>query len=206
MWLDLHFADEIGIEQLLQLVGELESIITCMFPSESRGGGGQKRIRMSDFDDRLKKAISRGQKSRDAEGAAAGQKQSTAEELRSLHSQLRLALSDHIEGCLKKLSDHFPGFEYSTVVNEDGWGARITRDDINLNHGTNRNLNSRLEMLIRPFSDAHIIEITTKGTIRNKESVNRSNFRFLSEATEEGLKEVIDIIVLEFAQHYSAAG
>ncbi|HIE99236.1 MAG TPA: hypothetical protein EYG03_29020 [Planctomycetes bacterium] len=161
---------------------------------------------MSDFDERLQKAINRGQKSRDAEGEAAGQKQASEEDLRSLHSELRLALSDHIEGCLKKLCDHFPGFEYSTVVNEDGWGARITRDDINLNRGTNRNLYSRLEMLIRPFSDTHILEITTKGTIRNKESLNRSNYRFLSEATEEGLMEVIDTIILEFAQQYSATG
>ena len=161
---------------------------------------------MPDFDERLQKAISRGQKSRDAEGEAAGQKQASEEDLRSLHSQLRLALSDHIEGCLKKLCDHFPGFEYSTVVNEDGWGARITRDDINLVRGSNRNLYSRLEMLIRPFSDTHILEVATKGTIRNKESLNRSNYRFLSEATEEGLREVIDTIILEFAQQYSAAG
>ncbi len=177
-----------------------------LLPSTSRGRGLLKKTRMSDFDERLQKAINRGQKSRDAEGEAAGQKQASEEDLRSLHSELRLALSDHIEGCLKKLCDHFPGFEYSTVVNEDGWGARITRDDINLNRGTNRNLYSRLEMLIRPFSDTHILEITTKGTIRNKESLNRSNYRFLSEATEEGLMEVIDTIILEFAQQYSATG
>ena len=64
---------------------------------------------------------------------------------------------------------------------------------------------AELEMLIKPFSDAHILEVSTKGTIRNKESVNRSNFRFLREATEEGLTEVIDGIVLEFAEHYAAS-
>ena len=161
---------------------------------------------MSSFDDRLKKAIDRGQKSRDAEGQAAGKQQSTKEELRSLHSSLRLAVSEHIEECLRKLCDHFPGFEYSTVMNEDGWGARIVRDDINLQQGVNRNLYSRLEMLVKSFSEAHIIEVTTKGTIRNKESLNRNNFKFLHEATEEGIVEIVDNLVIEFAQQYSANG
>ena len=161
---------------------------------------------MSDFDERLQKAIGRGQKSREAQGQADGEVQATVEELRSRHSELRLSLSEHIEGCLRKLCDHFPGFDFSTIVNEDGWGARITRDDINLRGGTNRNLYSRLEMLVKPFSDAHILEINTKGTIRNRESLNRSNYRLLSEATEEGLIEVIDGLVLEFAEQYSAIG
>jgi hypothetical protein len=161
---------------------------------------------MSEFEERLQKAINRGRRTREAEGAEIGKQQATEEDLRSQHSSLRLALSDHIEECLRKLSDHFPGFEYSTVVNEDGWGARITRDDINLTAGTNRSLYSRLEMLIKPFSDAHILELSTKGTIRNRESLNRSNFRFLHEATVDGFREVIDGLVLEFAEQYSAQG
>ncbi|MEZ6123622.1 MAG: hypothetical protein R3C49_10640 [Planctomycetaceae bacterium] len=161
---------------------------------------------MTDFDERLQKAISRGQKSRDAKGHAVGQKQSTTEELRSLHAELKLALSEHIENCLRKLCDHFPGFDFSTIVNEEGWGARITRDDINLNRGSQRNLYSRLEMLVKPFSDAHIVEIHTRGTIRNRESLNRNNYRFLNDASVDSLKEVIDTLVLEFAELYSAQG
>lgn len=161
---------------------------------------------MSDFDERLRKAIDRGHKTRESEGEAAGQQKASEEELRSLHSKLKLSVSEHIESCLKKLCDHFPGFEYSTVMNEDGWGARITRDDINLRGGTNRNLYSRLEMLVKPFSSAHILEVSTKGTIRNKESLNRNNFRFLADVTEEGLIEIVDNLVIEFAQQYSANG
>ena len=159
---------------------------------------------MTDFDERLKKAIDRGQKTRAAEGQVADQKQTTEEELRRVHSQLRLSLSEHIEGCLRKLCDHFPGFDFTTVMNDTGWGARISRDDLNLNRGNQRNLYSRLEMLVKPFNDTHIVEISTKGTIRNRESLNRNNFRFLSEANEQGLKDVIDGIVLEFAEQYSA--
>ena len=161
---------------------------------------------MSDFDKRLQNAINRGQKSREEKGNAAGEQKASAEDLRNRHSQLRITLSEHIEGCLKKLTDHFPGFEYSTVMNEDGWGARITRDDINLNAGTNRNLYSRLEMLVKPFSDTHIIEVATKGTIRNKESLNRTNFRFIAEADDTELVGIIDNLVVEFAEKYSAEG
>ncbi len=162
---------------------------------------------MSDFDERLQKAIGRGQKARDAQGEAAGAKKASVEDLRTLHSQLRISLSEHIENGLRKLCDHFPGFDFSTIVNnQDGWGARITRDDINLRGGTNRNLYSRLEMVVKPFSDAQILDLATKGTIRNKESLNRSNYRLLADATEEDLKEIIDNLVLEFAEQYSANG
>jgi len=161
---------------------------------------------MSEFEDRLQRAIHRGHSAREEEGRKAGEQQATEEQLKSRHSELRLALSDHIEVCLRRLCDHFPGFEFSTVVNEDGWGARITRDDVNMRAGTSNNLYSRLEMLIRPWSDTHILELTTKGTIRNKESLNRTNFRFLHEATIEGFSEVIDGLALEFAELYAAQG
>lgn len=160
---------------------------------------------MSEFEKRLEKAIDRGHRSREAQGQQQGEQQATVEDLRNLHSKLRLSLSEHIEECLRKLCDHFPGFEFSTVMNEEGWGARITRDDINLNAGTNRNLYSRLEILVKPFSDAHILDVNTKGTIRNKESLNRSNYRLLKEATEEGLVDIIDGLVLEFAELYAAS-
>jgi len=50
----------------------------------------------------------------------------------------------------------------------------------------------------------NILELVTKGTIRNRESLNRNNFRMLAEATEEGFREVIDGLVLEFAEQYAA--
>ena len=124
--------------------------------------------------------------------------------MRHRHSTLRNELSEHIEVCLRRLCDHFPGFDYSTVLNENGWGARINRDDIKLGRGTARNEYSRLEVLVRPFNDTHIVEIATKGTIRNRESLNRTNFRFIKEATIETMRQMVDGIVLEFAEQYSA--
>lgn len=159
---------------------------------------------MSDFEERLQRAIQRGQQTRSADGAALQADAATEEDLRIRHSQLRNEIAEHIEGCLKKLCDHFPGFDYSTVVNEKGWGARISRDDIRLGRGTARNEYSRLEVLVRPFNDTHILEIATKGTIRNRESLNRTNFRFLKDAAADVLKQIVDGIALEFAEQYSA--
>jgi hypothetical protein len=159
---------------------------------------------MSDFEERLQKAIQRGQQARSSEGALQDTDAATEETLRMKHSSLRNELTEHIEKGLKKLCDHFPGFDYDTVLNEKGWGARISRDDIRLGRGTARNEYSRLEVLVRPFNDTHIIEIATKGTIRNRESLNRSNFRFLKDATIDVLKQIVDGIVLEFAEQYSA--
>ena len=159
---------------------------------------------MSNFDERLQKAIQRGEQSRMADSASADADAATEEELRAIHAHLRNDLTEHIETCLQKLCDHFPGFEYSTVLNEKGWGARIIRDDIKLGRGITRNEYSRLEVLVRPFSDMHILEIATKGTLRNRETLNRSNYRFLKEASLPDLKKIVDGIVLEFAEQFSA--
>src|SRR5262245_28365352 len=84
------------------------------------------------FDDRLRRAIERGEKTKDARGREAMARELSTEELRTLHSSYRLDLSDHIENCLLKLSDHIPGFHYQNVVSDEGWGGRLTRDDLHL--------------------------------------------------------------------------
>ena len=82
----------------------------------------------------------------------------SAEEVKSLHSRCRLTLVERIEDCLRKLGDHFPGFEYQPVMSESGWGARISRDDLNLDRGRGAALYSRFEMLVSPLGTAPIIE------------------------------------------------
>ena len=159
---------------------------------------------MSGFQERVNRAIKRGRDSREIKGREEGRQRASEKELQNLHSELRLLLSEHIESCLKQLSDHFPGFEYSTIVNEDGWGARISRDNVSIRQGVSCNFYSRFEMVIKPWSSANILELVTKGTIRNRESLNRTNFRMLSEATNEGFREVIDGLAVEFAEQYAA--
>jgi len=157
-----------------------------------------------DFEQRLKRAIARGEQSRDQKGRAAADKQMTEEEYRQLHSSIRLELSEHIEKGVRQVADHFPGFRYQTVVGEDGWGARIVRDDFIIEDGKKSNAYSRLELLIRPFTEAHIVELSAKGTIRNKEAISRNHYQFLDKVDTDSYSELIDLWILEYAESYSA--
>ena len=159
-----------------------------------------------EFDKRLEKAIQRGEKTRDSIGQAKSEQAVSEDDLRTLHSKCRLGMSEHIESCLRKLSQHFPGFRFQSVVEEAGWGARISRDDFNRSRGSRGdNLYSRFEMLVKPVTSTHIIELSTKGTVRNKEVVSRNHYQFLSQIDLDSFIELIDLWVLEYAEKYAAA-
>lgn len=156
------------------------------------------------FDDRLKRAIQRGEKDRTRRSEAAEAELMSTEELRTLHSGYRLELSEHIEECLKKLVDHLPGFEYQTILGDDGWGGRISRDDLHLVPGQQPKTHySRMEMAITPFSSSAIVELTAKATVRNREIMNRKNYQKVDELDLDSFKDMIDMRVLEFAEQYS---
>lgn len=158
-----------------------------------------------EFEDRLQRAIERGRQTRDERGRAAADEAMTQEEIRNLHSRCRLELTERIEECLRRLADHFPGFEYQSIVSDEGWGARITRDDLLVKPGQRaENAYSRLEMLISPLGTAPIVELVAKGTIRNKEVFNRKHFQQLSRVDLESYKELVDLWVLEYAEQFSA--
>lgn len=158
-----------------------------------------------DFEQRLSKAIQRGHRTSEEKALVKDKKQLTEDELRSLHSQFRLPLTEQIESCLRRLPDHFPGFQYSTVMDEKGWGAEVRRDDVGAgSDGKRANFFSRLEMVIRPFSKSHVVDLAAKGAIRNKEIFNRSHYQRLTEADLETFAEMIDLWVLEYVELYAA--
>ena len=160
---------------------------------------------MADFEERLQKAIERGHRTGDVRAQAEAERAMSEQELRRLHTQYRLELSEHIEGCLKRLSRHFPGFRFDSVVSERGWGAAISRDDVEVGSGGRRaNYFSRLEMLIRPASEVHVLDLAAKGTIRNKEVFNRNHYQRLAEADITSFTEMIDLWILEYAELYAA--
>ena len=135
------------------------------------------------FEERLNEAIQRGKQRGTAQQAKAAAKAMSEDELKRLHNQYRLQLSEQIEQCLQKLPHHFPGFTFETIFGERGWGAACRRDDIRLEPGGKRNNDySRLEMTIRPISSYHVVELVGKGTIRNKEVFNRTYFEKIQEA------------------------
>ncbi len=160
---------------------------------------------MTDFDQRLKKAIERGQRTGSARAKAEAERAMSEKELRGLHAQYRLELCEYIEQCLKKLPRHFPGFRFETVVADRGWGAAVSRDDVEVRPGRRRtNYYSRLEMFIRPVSKYHVLDLAVKGTIRNKEVFSRNHYERLAEVDLSSFTERIDLWVLEYAELYAA--
>ena len=157
-----------------------------------------------DFEQRLQKAIDRGQKTKETARQSQEARAATEEELRNLHSTARFDLTEHIEVCLRRLADHFPGFEYETLIDETGWGSRIRRDDIHLQRGSADRLYSHFEMFVRPFSSSRLLDLVAKGTIRNKEVLNRNHFQRLTQLDIDSFSNLIDLWVLEFAEAYAA--
>jgi hypothetical protein len=59
-------------------------------------------------------------------------------------------------------------------------------------------------MTIRPFSSYHVVDLSAKATIRNKEVFNRNHFEKVEEADPTTFVELIDVWVLEYAELYAA--
>jgi hypothetical protein len=160
-----------------------------------------------EFQERLQRAVERGQQARDTRGRDAAAKALSEEESRALHSQYRLELSEHVGNCLAQLVDQFPGFQLESIVGEEGWGAVVSRDDLALDEANKAtNLYSRMQMLIRPFSEGRIVELVVKATIRNREVFNRARYQMLGQVDLESFSEHVDLWVLEYAEKYSGAG
>ena len=159
------------------------------------------------FEERLQKAIDRGTDRRNQKADQAESAALTEEELKRLHSNHRLELSEHIEQCTEQVVNHFPGFQSETIYGERGWGVAISRDDFNIGQSGGRdNSYSRLEMTIRPFSELFVVELIAKATIRNKEVFSRSYFEKIEDADPIKFVELIDVWVLEYAEMFSASG
>jgi hypothetical protein len=158
-----------------------------------------------DFEKRLERALIRGESARNSREQVQNDRKLTDEQLHTEHSRCRLELSEQIESCLRKMADFIPGFRFETVVDEAGWGARVSRDDIALVRGRSAGTEySRLEVLVRPFNSTHIIELVGKGTIRNKEVFHRTQYQFLSQVDLQSLLNLVDLWVLEYAEMYAA--
>jgi hypothetical protein len=159
-----------------------------------------------DFKERLQRAAQRGQRAREAELSAAEAQALSEEECRRLHANFRLPLSEHIERCLRELADRFPGFSVQTIVDETGWGAEATRDDVDLGNGRRGNAFSRLRVVVSPYNKYHVLDLASKGTIRNKESFNRNHYQRLADVDEQNFRDLVEQWVLDYAEMFAAAG
>ncbi len=158
-----------------------------------------------DFKERLERAAERGQQTRDQEARQAAAQAMSEKQWQRLHSDYRHTLTEHIESCLRQLAENFPGFRYETVVDEKGWGAAVSRDDLSLNSGRRESMFSRLTLTISPHNDYHVLELIAKGTVRNKENFNRNHYQLLKEADLDSFQQLIEQWTLDYAEQYAAS-
>ena len=157
------------------------------------------------FKERLQRAQERGKQARATQLDEAAARAMSEEECRRLHSQFRLELSEHIENRLRDLADNIPGFRLETIMDEEGWGAAASRDDIHLAAGRRSSFFSRLQLVVSPYSKYHVLELAAKGTVRNKEVLSRNHYQRLSEVDLESFRELVELWVLDYAELYAAA-
>ncbi len=160
---------------------------------------------MSDFDERLKQAIRRGNDRGLQNQDEASQKKARQDELRRMHTTIRLQLSEHIEQVVRRLIDQFPGFQFSSVYGENGWGAAGTRDDLVIVNNQRQSKYSRFEMAVRPLTDVFVLDLQARGTIANREKLVRSYFQPLDEVDIAHFQRLIDDWTLAFAEFYAAS-
>ena len=87
------------------------------------------------------------------------------------------------------------------MTSDRGWGAAVSRDDFESDGGRRGSTFSRLEIVARPYSSvSKVLEVTARGTIRNKEVFNRSYYQLLADAVVERFEELVDAWVLEYAE------
>lgn len=160
---------------------------------------------MAEFDDRLRRAVERGERRRANRDEEARQAALDESDMRNRHSRFRLQLSEYIERCLQRLPDYLPGFRYEIIFGERGWGAACSRDDLQISEDRQRStVYSRLEMTVRPYSDLHILEIIAKGTIRNREIFHRNYYELLRDADPQRFEELIDTWTVEYVEQFTA--
>jgi hypothetical protein len=157
------------------------------------------------FKERLQRAQERGKQARAAQLNEAAARAMSEEECRRLHSQYRLELTDQIENRLRDLADNIPGFRLETIVDEEGWGAAASRDDIHLAAGRRSSFFSRLQLVVSPYNKYQVLELAFKGTVRNKEVLSRNHYQRLSEVDLESFRELVELWVLDYAELYAAA-
>lgn len=158
-----------------------------------------------DFQSRLESAISRGKKRAEHKATQERQKELSEDELKRLHTSFRLSLSERIEKAVLQVADHFPGFQQESLFGEVGWGSACHRDDLRIDAGRRSNQYSRLEMVIRPFNNLHVLDLKGKGTVMNRELFNRSYYLPIAEVEQDEFERLIDSWSIEYAEVYAAS-
>jgi len=157
-----------------------------------------------EFNSRLESAIQRGKRRAEHHASVQRHHELSEAELKRLHTSYRLTLSERIEAAIKRVADHFPGFRTESIYGEDGWGTACYRDDLRLDGGRRQNVYSRLEIVIRPYSELKVLDMKGKATVMNRELFHRSHYNKVADVEIEEFEQLIDAWIIEFAEQYSA--
>ncbi len=158
-----------------------------------------------DFEEQLRQAISRGQEQGSVRKSSEEKQQLSEEYLKNRHAEFRLALSDYIEEGVKRLTEHFPGFEYETIYGDRGWGGAVYRDDITRGkNGKSGAFYSRLEIAVRPMSEFNVLNVSGKGTIHDKEYYSWNYFKEIPDVSLVDFREKIDGWILVYAEKFAS--
>ena len=57
-----------------------------------------------------------------------------------------------------------------------------------------------------PYNKYHVLDVTAKGTIRNKEVFSRNHYQRLDEVDLDRFRELIEQWVLDYAELFAASG
>ena len=158
---------------------------------------------MSEFEDRLKKAIERGASKAESLQSELQRKRQEAEEHKRLHAKFRLDLTERIETVVKKMIDMFPGFRYQSVFGETGWGSACMRDDLVIERGVRSNKYSRFELEVRPINEFYVLDLQAKGTIADRELLTRAFYQPLGQVDIERFYKAIDDWAIAYAELYA---
>ena len=156
-----------------------------------------------DFQERLRAAVDRGKRRAEAKADAARAAEMSEEDKRRMHTQYRLELSELIERSVNGIADHFPGFRIEGIFGADGWGTACYRDDLSIVRGRRENKYSRLEMMIRPYSDLGVLDLKAKGTVANGEVFNRAHYAAINEVDLDEFKHLIQTWAVQYAEMYA---
>ena len=157
------------------------------------------------FEDRIEQAIQRGQQRSAKKTEQLKQQALTAEQIKSRHNEFRLALSEHIEASLKRLAEHFPGFDYEMIYGARGWGGAIFRSDLTKGpDGRSGSFFSRLEIAVKGLNEYNVVNIAGKGTISDREVFTWNHFRDVDVANKDEFCGIIDTWIVEFAEQFAA--
>lgn len=158
-----------------------------------------------DFEDQLEKAIQRGQQRNVKRQEEVKKASLSAEELKRRHNEFRLTLSEHIEKSLKRLEEHFPGFDFEIIYGSKGWGGAIYRNDLTMGtDGRAGSFFSRLEITVKGLNEYNVVNIAGKGTISDKEMFSWNHFKDIDVAVMEDFEEKINSWIVAFAEQFAA--